>query len=384
MAKEVKNYTLGRGKLDFALFKPGTQTPDGFLYFGNTPEFNLTITADDLDHFSSDEGVKEKDDGVTLQVTRTGTMITDNIAPDNIALFFFGAASTIVTATAGTTTTTIEGVKQGYKYIVGATDDNPAGVRGINPAGFEISDSAGTRSHATVTITAAPTADDTVVVNGHTYKFVAAVAAANDVAIGGNVATAAANLAAAINAAGNGNGTAYGPGTVANADASAVSAAGVVTLTALSSGVGGNALTLTKTGAAITVSGATFTGGSASAGTYVVTEDYLINFDTGELLIVDGGAIPDATDLEVTFATRASTRDRVLSGTSAIEGALRYTSFNPKGKQFDYYMGYVQITPNGDYSLKGDEWQQIPFNLQILKPNNGMAAIIMDGRPVYQ
>jgi hypothetical protein len=31
------NQTLGRGKVNFSLFKPGTQTPAGFRYIGNTP-----------------------------------------------------------------------------------------------------------------------------------------------------------------------------------------------------------------------------------------------------------------------------------------------------------------------------------------------------------
>src|SRR5690606_24730438 len=98
---DMKNYTLGRGKLYFARFLAGTQIPDGFAYFGNTPEFNLTIESEVLDHFSSDEGIREKDDSIPLQVNRTGSLITDNIAVRNIALFYFGDDS-IVTQIAAT------------------------------------------------------------------------------------------------------------------------------------------------------------------------------------------------------------------------------------------------------------------------------------------
>lgn len=55
------NYTLGRGKVYFARFTSG-QVPGPFRYIGNTPEFNLTIELETLDHFSSDEGIREKDD----------------------------------------------------------------------------------------------------------------------------------------------------------------------------------------------------------------------------------------------------------------------------------------------------------------------------------
>ena len=44
-------------------------------------------------------------------------------------------------------------------------------------------------------------------------------------------------------------------------------------------------------------------------------------------------------------------------------------------------MPSVKLSPNGDYALKSDEWQQIPFNVEILKPE-GMEAVYADDRPV--
>jgi hypothetical protein len=380
--KETKNYTLGRGRLFFSRFIEGTQTPEGFLYFGNTPEFNLTIESDDLDHFSSDEGIREKDDGVTLEVTRSGSLITDNIAPDNVALFFFGEIQTIAQSASGTATWTLENAKNGYEYLVGATDANPTGVKGIDAATFVVAEGGGVAATGSITLSGVPVADDTVVVNGQTYKFVTALGAANDVLIGSNAQASAANLNAAING-GSGSGIGYAAGTVANGYVTSKLTSNQLALTSKAKGVAGNAYTLTKTGAAVTVSGATMTGGSASGAVFVLDTDYKINLDTGRLTILGTGSIPDATDLDITYQARAATRDRVLSGTKAVEGALMYEANNPKGKNFDYYMGYVQISPNGDYALKGDEWQQIPFNLQILKPRSGVAAILMDGRPVY-
>lgn len=382
MAKEVKNYTLGRGKLFFARFLPNTKTPDGFLYFGNTPEFSLTIESEELDHFSSDEGVKEKDDGVTLQITRTGSLTTDNISPDNIALFFFGDTAVVTTASAVGATYTIEGVKKGYDYLVGATLQNPTGVKGIDPSDFVVGTAGGVKASGTITLAAPPANNDTVTVGTVTYTFkTGAVAGANEVLVGASATASAANLVAAINA-GAGIGATYGSGTVVNPDVTATAAAGVVTALAKVAGTAGNSIALAESGTDITVSGANLTGGSGTSAEFTIDTDYKINFDTGRLTILESGTIVEGDDVEITYTAVSNSRDRVLSGNKAVEGALMYEANNPKGKNFDYYMGYVQISPNGDYAMKGDEWQTIPFNLQILKPDNS-AAILMDGRPKY-
>jgi hypothetical protein len=43
---------------------------------------------------------------------------------------------------------------------------------------------------------------------------------------------------------------------------------------------------------------------------------------------------------------------------------------------------YVKLSPNGDYALKGDEWQQIPLSIEVLKAS-GKEAIYRDGVPAY-
>lgn len=258
----TKNYTLGRGKVHFSRFKTGTQVPAGFFYIGNTPEFNLTIESVTLDHFSSDEGIREKDDSVPLEVTRTGSLITDNIDPKNVALFFFGEESTVTQATVASSTETLEKIKAGHSYKLGVTTNNPTGYFGIDTVGFDVKVSGG--------------------------------------------------------------------------------------------------------------------GTTLVAGT-----DYEMNYDTGILTFLEGSTLAvDGADIDVTFAVKASTRSRVISGSEPVEGAMMYIAFNPKGKNFDYYLPYVKITPNGDYALKGDEWQRIPFTIEALKPASG-EAIYMDGRPVY-
>lgn len=259
-----QNYTLGRGRLFFARFKEGTQIPEGERYIGNTPEFNLSIDRETLDHFSSDGGVREKDDSISLQTNRTGSLITDAISPENIALFFFGEALNVSVVGATITDELHESVMQGLHYQLGATESNPVGNRGL-------------------TVHTAPTTNIIV----------------KDTA--------------------------------------------------------------------------------GSPVTFVEGTDYTIDMATGMLYIVPGGNIDDETDIEVTYKTTTSTRSRVISGSTPVEGQLRFIADNPKGDNLDYLLPWVQLSPNGDYALKGDEWQQIPFNIDVLK-KVGLEAIYVDGR----
>lgn len=113
---------------------------------------------------------------------------------------------------------------------------------------------------------------------------------------------------------------------------------------------------------------------------YAEGADYKLNLELGRLEIVKGGAITLGKNLRLGYQTLTSTRPRVISGSNPISGTLRYIAYNPVGENFDWFMPYVKLTPNGDYALKGDEWQQIPFNIELLK-KPGYEALYIDGRP---
>lgn len=252
------NYTLGRGKVYFSRFAPNTQTPGPFRYIGNTPEFNLTIDSENLDHFSSDEGIREKDDSVPLEVTRTGSLVCDDIQADNVALFFFGSTSVLTTASASGQSEDFTGVLQDMFYQIGLTPTNAVGIRGVT------------------------------------------------------------NVAVTSNPAGT---------------------------------------------------------------TYVLDTDYKLDAARGMVQVIPGGGIADNADITVSYDVSASTQTAILSGSEPIEGAIRYLENNPRGEDRDVFMPYTKITPNGDLSFKGDEWRQIPFSLEALKPSVG-EAIYINGQPV--
>lgn len=250
------NLTLGRGELWFAAYKEGTTEPGGERYIGNSPEFNLTIESEKLDHFNSDHGVKEKDGSIVLQTNRTGTFNTDNIDPKNLALFFMGKEQTLTVTAATGQTSAFTAVEAGLTYQLGTTSATPSGARKVS-----------------------------------------------------NVV---------------------------------ITATGVTTPT--------------------------------------VGTDYTVDLELARLTILPGGALV-GKDVTATYDVAATTRQQVLSGAKAVDGTLRYIAFNPEGKKIDYFMPRVSLTPNGDHALKGDDWQIIPFNIEVKKKGD-LEAIYADGRPL--
>lgn len=275
------NYTLGRGELHFARFIGDTQNPAGESYIGNTPELSLTIAQEVLDHFSSDHGIREKDESIALQVNRTGSFTTDNVNPENIGLFFFGSTST-VTEAGGPLQEVLEDVEQGKYYQLGLSASRPAGAKGL------IGDT-----------------DD-------------------------------------------------------------------------SNSAGGFAAYLFNDSNSID----DFNDSNSGVAALVATTDYVLDPELGRLYIVPGGGIADGASVFISATVKASTYSRVISGSQPVEGAMRFLAFNPNGDDIDYYFPWAKISPNGDYALKSDAWQTIPFNIEILKRTD-REAIYADGRPAF-
>ena len=112
----------------------------------------------------------------------------------------------------------------------------------------------------------------------------------------------------------------------------------------------------------------------------VLGTDYLVDATLGIVTIVAGGNIASGDDVTITYDRAAGSIDQVISGTEPVEGTLRFIADNPQGANLDYFMPRVKLSPNGDFSLKTEEWQTIPFNLEILKLT-GKEAIYINGRP---
>ena len=255
-----KPLTLGRGQILLAKTPAGTHVDtNSFRYVGNTPEFTINFEETALDHYSSDFGIKEKDESVTLEVNRTGSFITDRVSPSNLALFLLGSASAVTQAAVASAPETIDGaaVFPGAYIQLGKTASRITGARGVTVG--------------------------------------------------------------------------------------AVTNVGALT-------------------------------------TYVLDTDYRVIAQTGMIEILPGGAIPEGDDLVVNYAIAAQTRNRIISGNTPFDGALQYIEANPVGENRVILIPRVKLRANGDFTLKSDEWQQLPFSLEILKLAN-YEAVYVDGEP---
>jgi hypothetical protein len=243
----ANNYVIGRGRLYFDRFDAsGAST--GFRYLGNTPAISITKDSQTLDHYDSDSGLKVKDKSVTLQEDVRMSFETDNISPENLALWFAG------TAGAGGTT-------------AAATD---------------------------------------------------ATFAANDVALGVSYYVGRENI----------SGVAIAP---------------------------------------------------AGGGTAVAADDYVVDA-AGGMVTFTGGVTP-GSDYVITFDAEAvTTTGQIIDSGTTVFGALRYVSDNPVGANQTMNYPYVKLTPNGDYQLKGDEWQKLSFNVEILRDATLGSRFTIDAR----
>lgn len=253
------NLVLGRGKLYFDRFAPGTTTKTGERYLGSTPAFSLTGETQELKHYSSEEGLQVQDESVTLRIDYSGSLTVENINQDNLALFFFGTSETATIASAAGETERFTATP-GLFYQMGATAAKPEGVENVSALSISIDPD-----------------------------------------------------------------------------------------------------------------------GAATAA--VLDTDYSVDLAEGFIEILPGGGISAGDTIEVTYDIDAQTQDRVLSGTEVIQGALRFRSRNGVGNQRNFYMPKVNLAPNGEFALKGEEWQNMGFNLEILQ-NGNLPNVAATGRGV--
>lgn len=107
-----------------------------------------------------------------------------------------------------------------------------------------------------------------------------------------------------------------------------------------------------------------------------------IDLERGRLYIeTDAPDIDNNDMLRVTYDQEGGTRDIVVAKGQQVRGSLRFLSKNPVGSRKDYYWPYVTITANGDYALKGDEWQVMSFNFEVLKLDNTTERVYIESLP---
>ena len=295
----LRNYVLGRGEVYLAEHD-ADENPMNWRYVGATREMNLTAETEDLEHTDPDRGINEVDARVQLSVTRTGTMIMEDIQSDNLALFFFGSKSAIATRAddAADQTDTIDGDRLGRILDDGYEDNSEIliGVTALDPIG------------------------------------------SRDV-LEMNLALAGMN------------------------------SAGVPAAVALVKGTDWDIVDLEDVDPGAAVKNVARRGAIRLLNTVKTfqpaTDDDVLS------------------EIEVTYRRAAlAGHDQILSGTAAFTGALKFIEFNPEGKNNDWSLPKIQLSPNGDLSLKAEEWRQVPFSISIQKPAaDGVEALYINGAP---
>lgn len=96
------NLTLGRGKVFFAPYLKGAVTGGQKYHMGNAPTFSLSQTAQSLDHYNSEAGLKVLDRTVVLSEDMAVAFTLDDINLGNMTLWFGGDTSGVDPADAPT------------------------------------------------------------------------------------------------------------------------------------------------------------------------------------------------------------------------------------------------------------------------------------------
>lgn len=111
---------------------------------------------------------------------------------------------------------------------------------------------------------------------------------------------------------------------------------------------------------------------ASSGATPVVAEgNFTVDPATGRVFIHDDAAgIADGDDITFTYTVGAGTAEMVIPAGTNIEGRLVFIAANAAGENRDYVWPLVRMTPDGDFALKGDDWQTVNFSFEVLKLND--------------
>lgn len=125
-----KEYQIPRGRLIFFPFAANGGLLGG-RQFGNCPGFSVSVEGEKAPHYSSQGGLREKDEEILIEVTRKASLTTDNISSANLGLFLSGDVVTHTQA-AGTALAESYTVDPGCVYQLGKSAGAPTGARNIS------------------------------------------------------------------------------------------------------------------------------------------------------------------------------------------------------------------------------------------------------------
>jgi len=326
---KTENYIFGRGVGYFAEFDDNGD-PMGERDLGNLPGVTLTVTSTDYKHTSSRTGLAKTDLSVTLSVEFSAKLDFEDFSAENLALFIAGQSGVVTQSSTPVTGEIIPNGQSGREYQLGATPNNPSGVRGVS--------------------------------------------------------SVAINSAATTTAATRANSTAYAVGALLKSSTNLF----VVTVAGTSASSAPSFVT-TNIGDTTSDGTATLTYiGTTTA--YTVTTDYTVSALAGRIAIVPGGAIAKAAavmpagfgfDLSAAYTPTANTRQQIKSsGSGSVSGQFRFISDNATGNNQDFFIPSCTLSASGDLPFISDNAvAKASFDLGVNEKDSSTPQVIIDGRP---
>jgi len=265
--------------------------------------------------------------------------------------------------------------------LSGAFTIPAASGAGGNTSGFAFNH-VGVQASGTITLGSNPANGDTVVVNGVTFTFRTIPVNATDVEIGLNAAASAANLRADLAASTNDLVTVATYSVSTNA----------VTVNFKDVGTEGNSFTLAKTGSAVTVSGATLSGGTAgsdqitrSSGSFL-----LDGWQAGNAIVVtnattagnnialsDGVTVAAVTATALTLSANARiTTDETFGSATVLTTNARFIRSSTARKTFTHEVSYTDMDPVVHEYFRGNEVNTLAINIPTSGEVTGEFAMI--------
>lgn len=252
MTQDAPSLVLGRGEVYFDLFRPGTRQGDGERYLGNTSTFQVGRVVNRIQRYASYNGQKVERDGAVTSEAHSVSFVTDNIAMENIGVWY-GRESDETAIAPDTGIIETFHAKLGRYFQLGLT---------VNPFGL---------------------------------KYVLNVVLKVD------------------------------------------------------------GITIDPVG------------------------NYELTPETGRIKLLSTATdIADGDDFTVQFDWRGQVINITQSSAEDVHGALRFIATNPVGPKKNYYFPLVRLSPRGTVDLKGDEWQQVPFQVDVLRLNPATEQVYVD------
>lgn len=107
--------------------------------------------------------------------------------------------------------------------------------------------------------------------------------------------------------------------------------------------------------------------------------NWALDKDFGRLqILADAPNIPDGSLITVEFEWRTTTTETTRSKLVSAYGALRFMATNPAGIRRNYLFPFVKLTARGAIDLKGDQWQQMPFDADAMRLTPSTEQVYVD------